>query len=146
MGIWRRYANTYASKLTSSMNTLACWSSATPSSKRDNIPANFTGSGFFGDVWDADYASSNPVYSRMEPKSLPPSHPPSKRDIDNLFNMEQSKAQTLQKRAAIPYLPGSLFCPAAASDLDSLDDNGCMCCVCDYRILTFMPPSRLHLL
>jgi hypothetical protein len=113
-----------------------CWNAesfSSGSSKRD-LPQNYTYTAATGEMPEIAHDPKHTVYSRMERKVEPvakqvsepiaalhePVTPPKIRDT----------AASLAKRSSIPYLPGNLFCPQQAGNLNQTTDTGAGKTVC----------------
>ncbi|TFY51449.1 hypothetical protein EVJ58_g10558 [Rhodofomes roseus] len=112
-----------------------CYASMSESSRREYPFHNVTDSAAVGSRLPLQHEGSRAFYSGWErtgdaqqkPEVAEPPMLPA--ELKSTTPSHERASSNLERRDTIPYLPGSLFCPAETSDLDQTTSNGedCIC-------------------
>ncbi|KAH9829398.1 uncharacterized protein C8Q71DRAFT_863325 [Rhodofomes roseus] len=112
-----------------------CYASMSESSRREYPFHNVTDSAAVGSRLPLQHEGSRAFYSGWErtgdaqqkPEVAEPPMLPA--ELKSTTLSHERASSNLERRDTIPYLPGSLFCPAETSDLDQTTSNGedCIC-------------------
>ena len=107
----------------------ACYNSLSDTSRREDSFYNASSAATTGLTLPIRHESTRAFYSKWERKEDVPDDaqnvvPPNIRANDFNRQVASDESSRLYKRDTIPYLPGSLFCPAETSDLDQTTSSG----------------------